>query len=850
MPLLSPLQSPEVRDICAHLTKAESNQVSLLGLLFGVWIVAAIFGIPALVRSSPGPGSWIVASVLGILFVVSIPMLLRMARQFLCSTGWAKERGFTPDKLRLFSFRGGNLWKGIAVLAVGLFLIFAQHKAITRYLGLSGLPQSPQTRERQQENNAPHLGVAFGPVIERIVTDAINLDDGSLLEFPSTSSTNINVGLMMVESIRLAELKGVDAYVEGSRLFVLGMTLAPLPQNDWDSPHAVQLAYQAILSASATDKPPLVKLDPDKDGARTYAFKTREGGVGVLQITGYTDHPLGVKLRYKLVQAAAASSGSRKPEDSRRKFVRLVLDKAAMTFEGQPTTWDDVGALLEKVPERKNTVLECAVTSDQITVQQQNEWFGKSIALAISHGFEYASFIGVHPLGSKGTPASSGDSTGATRLPAASSTSSYETPRFTFAVELILPTGATDNRFLNLDSGDLLWALVTNQPMVEVRQDVGGGLSVAFHHQHALPIAIERSRQFWESTSADELMSRYRDQGFALLPFERNFVFPIQKEQLPMTFELPGAGILQVKEILDGNPPKVKLRYKLAQSAAARGLSSADSPKTDPPAAPAESPTVQKPLDPIPSANDLPGTLTFHGRYKHRSRGRDIETPSELWLKETQDGGLMAVAQLPFMGSTELAASDKGHRLTRHRIGQSASGNRPFYQVELKLGDGKVQLTRRGVRQDCDGKELTVPEGAWFDPNARPDSYCAANVLLRAFAVAENASKEFRVYDWDNSGEALVDYTIRVKHAGKERVEVPAGTFEANHLVLTQVTSANTWFKKRAGHVTDFWVLGNHVIVRILRHREPYEMVLLDYTVPAKLPGHGPATSDKAGGLK
>src|ERR1019366_2594915 len=41
MPLLSPLQSPEVRAICAHLTKAESNQVSLLGFLFGMWIVAA-----------------------------------------------------------------------------------------------------------------------------------------------------------------------------------------------------------------------------------------------------------------------------------------------------------------------------------------------------------------------------------------------------------------------------------------------------------------------------------------------------------------------------------------------------------------------------------------------------------------------------------------------------------------------------------------------------------------------------------------------------------------------------------------------------------------------------------------
>jgi len=758
----------------------------------------------------------------------------------------------------------------------------------------------------------------WGPLIERIVTDAINLDDGSLMAFPSTSSTNINVGLMMLENIRLAELKGVDAYMDGSSgLFVLGMTLAPLPENDWDASNAVQIAYQAILSASATDEPPLVKLDPDKGGARTYAFKTREGGKGIMQITGFADNPRGVKIRYKLVQtttlsfgpvkdvsattaregdigvhldspgrvessnsvsfaipeghcqevirrfdahqaltveaynpqrerfghgllawvdnridpdtatlkcraslipegenlmvpglflnlrlllevkhgvtlvpadailrdaqgtllvwaikpdqtvsrrrvqvgtkdganieiqsglspgelvvvgpanndlhegqkiryklvqAAAASSGSRKPEDSQRKFVRLVVDKAAMTFEGQPTTWDEVGALLDKVPERKNTVLECAVTSDQITVQQQNEWFGKCIALAISHGFEYASFIGIHPLGSKGTPASVGGPTRATRLPAfgpviervvkgsgpktglqgldfesgtlltttelehssddvvkrwvaergidlmaanksgtnwqlgalqtkfapvpeerwesastdelrraldearmeeedgwrlqtlrsgggkpltfafqtgsetigllqitgftdnppgvklryklvqpqqrqaADSASSQGPPQFTFdpAVELILPLGTSDKHFVNLGSGDS----VTNRPMVEIRPDVGGGLIMAFHNRHAFPIEREGGGHFWESTSADELMDRYRHQGFALLPFERNFVFPIQEKDLPMTIELPGAGILQVLEILDGNSPAVKLRYKLVQ---------------------------------------------------------------------------------------------------------------------------------------------------------------------------------------------------------------------------------------------------------------------------------------------
>lgn len=240
-------------------------------------------------------------------------------------------------------------------------------------------------------------------------------------------------------------------------------------------------------------------------------------------------------------------------------------------------------------------------------------------------------------------------------------------------------------------------------------------------------------------------------------------------------------------------------------------------------------------LIPIPKPEELPGDLKFHGRYRHRSRGSDIDTPSELWVKESAGGTLNALARLPFKQSVELASGDPQNRLTSYQIASDASRDRPGYSMALELHDGMVKLTRRGVRQDVDGKELKVPAGAWFDPNSRPDAYCAANLLLRAFALGEGETKEFRVYDWDNSGEGFVDYTIRVKHAGKEKVEAPAGTFNANHLVLTQTSSADTWFKKRAGHVTEFWVLDNHVIVRVLRHREPYEIVLLDYSVPQKL---------------
>src|SRR5581483_12340332 len=56
----SPLQPKEVREICSHLTKAERNHVSLLGLLSAVWVVGTVSGIPAFVRSQSGSGKWVV----------------------------------------------------------------------------------------------------------------------------------------------------------------------------------------------------------------------------------------------------------------------------------------------------------------------------------------------------------------------------------------------------------------------------------------------------------------------------------------------------------------------------------------------------------------------------------------------------------------------------------------------------------------------------------------------------------------------------------------------------------------------------------------------------------------------
>jgi serine/threonine protein kinase len=72
------------------------------------------------------------------------------------------------------------------------------------------------------------------------------------------------------------------------------------------------------------DKKPRLWFNPT-NLTSPIAFSTRDGVNGLLQITGFTENPRGVKIRYKLVQSSPdAVSGS--PDDS-----RLVIDTEPLT---------------------------------------------------------------------------------------------------------------------------------------------------------------------------------------------------------------------------------------------------------------------------------------------------------------------------------------------------------------------------------------------------------------------------------------------------------------------------------------------------------------------------------------
>jgi hypothetical protein len=140
--LASPLASPEVHEISAHLTKEERSEAALYGLLWGGWVVAVTFGNFWLIKSFSAPGCWIVASVIVALFFASLPPWFRLQRRFLYSTVWAKEHGYTAGQVKLFSFKQRNVLRMAVVLVTFILLAVLMDKMILHLSGTSELLRS------------------------------------------------------------------------------------------------------------------------------------------------------------------------------------------------------------------------------------------------------------------------------------------------------------------------------------------------------------------------------------------------------------------------------------------------------------------------------------------------------------------------------------------------------------------------------------------------------------------------------------------------------------------------------------------------------------------------------------
>ncbi len=191
--------------------------------------------------------------------------------------------------------------------------------------------------------------LSFGPVIECVVhpMDAekdsfIDFDTGKYFDTPKKRRLLFDFEVHNVgHRVEWAKKTGADVtvkYSENSDLVMLwfyDVASKKVELDNWQDLHAEQIV-QDLSKATHLVEDDLgfghLRLKPP--GA-TRIFKTREGGVGVIQIVGLTDNPKGVKIRYKMVQKGPAEQTNMPIEVKEREVgsvsvIRAVDNKATL----------------------------------------------------------------------------------------------------------------------------------------------------------------------------------------------------------------------------------------------------------------------------------------------------------------------------------------------------------------------------------------------------------------------------------------------------------------------------------------------------------------------------------------
>jgi hypothetical protein len=160
----------------------------------------------------------------------------------------------------------------------------------------------------------------FGPVIERVLNDPDDRprEETILLTTGALSSELSGAEKRGGGRIRRLLASPGDLYAEfddyvGQRwaLITAGLELSDLSPSQWDTATAAEVRKALELRTvvpNIEQYGAILYLLPEGLTPMTFGFRTRKGDWGVLQVTGFTDNPRGVKIRYKLV-----GGGEQKP---------------------------------------------------------------------------------------------------------------------------------------------------------------------------------------------------------------------------------------------------------------------------------------------------------------------------------------------------------------------------------------------------------------------------------------------------------------------------------------------------------------------------------------------------------
>jgi serine/threonine protein kinase len=174
--------------------------------------------------------------------------------------------------------------------------------------------------------SAAAQNLSFGAVIEWVIPDSKSPSTLSYETSQGLTNTlmmiNFDSGLLIVGAKEswAARKRGQEIWFPSkdtnalginpklNRLVALGMTVSPVVgDHSWDEITATSVVERLSDEAHNVQNEHGMDSFPAKFNEplpSIWLFRTPEGNMGILQITGFTDNPRGVKIRYKLVQGA------------------------------------------------------------------------------------------------------------------------------------------------------------------------------------------------------------------------------------------------------------------------------------------------------------------------------------------------------------------------------------------------------------------------------------------------------------------------------------------------------------------------------------------------------------------
>src|ERR1051325_11977850 len=151
--------------------------------------------------------------------------------------------------------------------------------------------------------------------------------------------------------------------VEG--LIGFSLRASPVAKDMWDQ--ATPEDVRALISKQTDEAARRIVLSGSGGLPKTFAFQTREGGRGILQITAITENPRGVKLRYKLVEDRNGASDAHSATS-----VMIKGTDFSITSQGGQVIIDSPKGRMsaDKLKLSINSDREIMVTCDEITFFQ------------------------------------------------------------------------------------------------------------------------------------------------------------------------------------------------------------------------------------------------------------------------------------------------------------------------------------------------------------------------------------------------------------------------------------------------------------------------------------------------